>query len=415
MEEPGSVTLKEEIPEIPIIVTPVEDEEEPIIDADHLEMRRLSQEELKQLEKAAIKKELEETEAQLERLDEVERVVGDNEDEDVDELLQSAGIHVKNIMEFNATLELSAPRDVSKMYNFSGVHSNLPRDDINLQFCRGQLKNKKEMLQAMMGESNRRKSLLDHQTLLTLKNAEESHLVQDKTDFWRKASLQQIKEKRPQIEQNPEWMMEYKKEGFNNDQTQKVGFWNTIITTEAEEKKPKEKVKVTNQEKIEKKQEKWDLTVADDSWYRAPQFKPEVDSTRRTDIEILCEIIFAHGERYDDGTAAIGFTWLLKVFNRANTVGILIKAKKHGLVFFDGEIVFASVRSDDDDEFVVLQKPIAEIRMAFKEMRERHPDMFDTTGKGKRRATVVLPGYDQEESEDDSDDFLEEDEEDESF
>ena len=29
------------------------------------------------------------------------------------------------------------------------------------------------------------------------------------------------------------------------------------------------------------------------------------------------------------------------MFNRANTVGILIKAKKHGLVFFDGEIVFA--------------------------------------------------------------------------
>ena len=71
------------------------------------------------------------------------------------------------------------------------------------------------------------------------------------------------------------------------------------------------------------------------------------------------------------------------MFNRANIVGILIKAKKHGLVFFDGEIVFAvsrdnfsrhlsdkfnnniylqSVRAEDDDEFVVLQKPIAEIR-----------------------------------------------------
>ena len=69
------------------------------------------------------------------------------------------------------------------------------------------------------------------------------------------------------------------------------------------------------------------------------------------------------------------------MFNRANIVGILIKAKKHGLVFFDGEIVFAvrylnsdnvtyfelcynilfqSVRADDDDEFVVLQKPIGE-------------------------------------------------------
>ena len=77
------------------------------------------------------------------------------------------------------------------------------------------------------------------------------------------------------------------------------------------------------------------------------------------------------------------------MFNRANIVGILIKAKKHGLVFFDGEIVFAvsrdnfsrhlslsdksdnniylqSVRAEDDDEFVVLQKPIAEIRSCTK-------------------------------------------------
>ena len=29
------------------------------------------------------------------------------------------------------------------------------------------------------------------------------------------------------------------------------------------------------------------------------------------------------------------------MFNKANVVGILIKAKKHGLIFFDGEIVFA--------------------------------------------------------------------------
>jgi hypothetical protein len=31
----------------------------------------------------------------------------------------------------------------------------------------------------------------------------------------------------------------------------------------------------------------------------------------------------------------------LQMFNRANIVGILMKAKKHGLVYFDGEIVFA--------------------------------------------------------------------------
>merc|ERR1712203_1331595 len=109
--------------------------------------------------------------------------------------------------------------------------------------------------------------------------------------------------------------------------------------------------------------------------------------SRRTDIEVLCEIIYAYGERYDDGTAAIGFTWLFKMFNRANIVGILIKAKKHGLVFFDGEIVFASVRADDDDEFVVLQKPIGEVRRAFNEMRGRHADMFAVDNK--RRQTIT--------------------------
>ena len=37
----------------------------------------------------------------------------------------------------------------------------------------------------------------------------------------------------------------------------------------------------------------------------------------------------------------VKFIFVLQMFNKANVVGILIKAKKHGLVFFDGEIVFA--------------------------------------------------------------------------
>ena len=55
------------------------------------------------------------------------------------------------------------------------------------------------------------------------------------------------------------------------------------------------------------------MSLSDDSWYRAPTFSPEGNQSRRTDIEALCEIIFAYGERYEDGTAAIGFTWLFKV------------------------------------------------------------------------------------------------------
>ena len=64
---------------------------------------------------------------------------------------------------------------------------------------------------------------------------------------------------------------------------------------------------------MKKKQDAWEVSLSDDSWYRAPTFSPEGNQARRTDIEALCEIIYAYGERYEDGTAAIGFTWLFKV------------------------------------------------------------------------------------------------------
>merc|ERR1712223_2057487 len=150
-----------------------------------------------------------------------------------------------------------------------------------------------------------------------------------------------------------------------------VEFWKVVETkTKDEESAGELETGYSNRAKKKSKEEQWEESLSDDSWYRAPTFSPEGTQSRRTDIEALCEIIYAYGERYDDGTAAIGFTWLFKMFNRANIVGILIKAKKHGLVFFDGEIVFASVRAEDDDEFVVLQKP-------FGEMRDRHSDMFE--------------------------------------
>ena len=55
----------------------------------------------------------------------------------------------------------------------------------------------------------------------------------------------------------------------------------------------------------------------------------------------------------------------------------------------------------DDDEFVVLQKPIGEVRRAFNEMRGRHADMFAVDGK--RRQTICIPDEDQEDSEGEED------------
>ena len=72
--------------------------------------------------------------------------------------------------------------------------------------------------------------------------------------------------------------------------------------------------------------------IRDEGWTkRSRQSSIQGHQSKRTDIEVLCEIIYAHGERwncfsqwkwkweicensrYDDGTAAIGFTWLFKV------------------------------------------------------------------------------------------------------
>ena len=112
------------------------------------------------------------------------------------------GIQITNVMDYSATVVLSPPKDLSKMYNFvskierfnnfaknqiwiinfipinfqTGVKSNLPRDDINLQFCRGVLKERRNMLEDLKISSIRRKSLLDPQTILLLKSQEESNM-----------------------------------------------------------------------------------------------------------------------------------------------------------------------------------------------------------------------------------------------
>jgi len=363
----------------------------------------LSPEEMKEAEREVIQRQIETTEAQLEAMEKMEEEGGGGDmlDDATVQALKDAGIHVGQVMQFACTLELSAPKDLAKMYNFNKVKSNLPRDDINLQFCRGVLKDKRAMLEEMKSESVRRKSLLDPQTLLLLKSQEESHMVSSMTNFWRKAALNSKKEGKPQSESDPEWMKEYKKNKLGSQRKTSQNFFVgqlELVEKEATPEKPKQ---MGNREKMRRKEENWEVSLSDDSWYKAPQFRPEGHQSKRTDIEVLCEIIYAHGERYDDGTAAIGFTWLFKMFNKANVVGILIKAKKHGLVFFDGEIVFASVRSEDDDEFVVLQKPIGDIRRAFGEMRDRHSDMFEFDAK--RRATICLPEDSYRESDEDED------------
>jgi len=347
--------------------------------------------ELKEVEQEMIARELEATEKKIEALEGIETSQDNPLNGDLTlspEALAARGIHVTNVMEFTATLELSAPKDLAKMYNFSGLKSNLPRDDINLQFCRGQLKLMKDMLTQMMSQSKRKKSLLDPQTLLLLKSQEESHLVAEKTDFWRRAALLHLKVQKPQSEKNPEWLAEYKKDGLDVHQKEIEKFWKEVETGKVSSQRKKStstyiapvcgsSVQTGNKCKRKQLEQKWQVSCSDDTWYRAPQFHPQGISPRRTDIEVLCDVIYEHGQSFEDGTAVIGLTWLLKVLNKANTIGVLLKAKKYGLVYFNGEIVFASVRSEDDDEFVVLQTDIHKIRKAFSDMRARHADFFE--------------------------------------
>jgi len=157
----------------------------------------LSPEEMKEAEREVIQRQIETTEAQLEAMEKMEEAAGEMLDDATVQALKDAGIHVGQVMQFACTLELSAPKDLAKMYNFNKVKSNLPRDDINLQFCRGVLKDKRAMLEEMKSESVRRKSLLDPQTLLLLKSQEglvglfpylDNSLDTSRNNYWKKGS-----------------------------------------------------------------------------------------------------------------------------------------------------------------------------------------------------------------------------------
>jgi len=211
-------------------------------------------------EREVIQRQIETTEAQLEAMEKMEEA-GDMLDDATVQALKDAGIHVGQVMQFACTLELSAPKDLAKMYNFNKVKSNLPRDDINLQFCRGVLKDKRAMLEEMKGESIRRKSLLDPQTLLLLKSQEESHMVSSMTNFWRKAALNSKKEGKPQCESDPEWMKEYQKNKLGAQRKTSQNYFVgqlELVEKEATPEKPKQ---MGNREKMRRKEENWELST----------------------------------------------------------------------------------------------------------------------------------------------------------
>lgn len=79
------------------------------------------------------------------------------------------------------------------------------------------------------------------------------------------------------------------------------------------------------------------------------------------EVVFLCEMINEYGIPNDDDTVSITFGELFQIYTTISNkvVGMLMRARKHGLVHFESEMLF---QRRDDDEVITLLKPINEIR-----------------------------------------------------
>ncbi|RXG53903.1 Actin-binding Rho-activating protein [Armadillidium vulgare] len=83
------------------------------------------------------------------------------------------------------------------------------------------------------------------------------------------------------------------------------------------------------------------------------------------DIKYLCEMIFDCAEwRSPDGRAAMTFGKLFNLYNAVSdkVVGTLLRARKHGFVHFDGEMLY---QRRDEDKVIELTRNMNTIRKRF--------------------------------------------------
>jgi len=97
----------------------------------------------------------------------------------------------------------------------------------------------------------------------------------------------------------------------------------------------------------------------------------------------LCEFIYMNGEEdedCEDQRSMMLFGDLFKLYTRISdkVVGILLRAKKYGLVGFEPEILF---QSRDDDEPVILIKPMQEIYDIFNQHKSFAPQPTQSSNK----------------------------------
>ena len=81
----------------------------------------------------------------------------------------------------------------------------------------------------------------------------------------------------------------------------------------------------------------------------------------------LCEVLSSHGFDHE-GTVTMLFGDLFRIYTRISdkVVGILLRAKKYGLVYFEPEILF---QGQDDETPVFLAKEMKEIYRIFNEKK----------------------------------------------
>lgn len=74
-------------------------------------------------------------------------------------------------------------------------------------------------------------------------------------------------------------------------------------------------------------------------------------------MRVLCSVIEEHGTATTDGLSEIKFGELFRLYSVISTkvVGILIRARKHGYVEFEGEMLYQ--KRDDNVVIRLLKSP----------------------------------------------------------
>ncbi|GFY41212.1 actin-binding Rho-activating protein [Trichonephila inaurata madagascariensis] len=109
--------------------------------------------------------------------------------------------------------------------------------------------------------------------------------------------------------------------------------------------------------------QKWDKS---DPRYGTPPEGSKTDKRGRAagahignEVKFLCDMISQYGVPNEDDTVSISFGELFQIYTTISNkvVGILLRARKHGLVHFEGEMLY---QGRDNNVMITLLKPVSE-------------------------------------------------------